>query len=179
MQQGQLYDRDKLLQQLGRTAAGERKESAGGNDTPSTQNTSESQQNPHLQAQLDQKRALDVYREYQNNMKLCDGLKSKILKGIQAGTDVYTLLYWALDAVSRATHDTLFLDQSWSDIRLIHGRALGERGPLKQEMTAAKERLEKIKNAIEREQDSGARSRMQAAIRAHEQLLTRLEGRAG
>lgn len=174
-----LYDRGKLMQQLGRATTGEQIASAGGSDTPGTQNAAESPQNPYLQAQIERKKALDVYREYQDNAKICEGLKSKILIGIKDGTDVYTLLYWALQAVSKTTHDELFLTQAWTDIRLIYGRALGEPGPLKQEMTAAKERLEKIKNAIEREQDSGARSRMQAAIRAHEQLLTRLEGRAG
>lgn len=149
----------------------------------SPQNATE-QQAPILyrqaqQEKSDQERAAEICKEYATNTRKAEAWKSKILKGIGNGTDIYTLLYWALQAVSVTTHDSLFADQAWTDIRLIHGRALGEPGPLAQEVEAARERLEKIRAALEREQDSGARSRMQAAIRAHEQLITRLEGRAG
>lgn len=141
----------------------------------------EGQQAPtlFLQAQREkeaQDKALDVYREYQDNIKLCEGLKTNILKGIMEGTDVYTLLYWALQAVSKTTHDTVFLDQAWRDVNIIYGWVLREPGPLQQEIEGAKERLQKIRERAEIEPEAGARSRMQAAVKAHEALIARLEG---
>lgn len=185
MEPGKLYDRERLLRQLG-SAAGEprtsqesHREAGQGKDTQESQKPAEAKQNPYLQAQIDQKKALEVYQTYQDNIKLCDGLKTKILKGIPQGVDIYTLLYWALQAVSKTTHDELFLSQAWTDIRLIHGRALGEPGPLKMEIETTRDRLERIKAAAERETEPGARARMKAAIKAHEKIMAYLEGRAG
>lgn len=177
MEQRQLYDRERLLQQLG--ASRKPQDSTEGDGQGKDPQEEREPKNPYLQGKEQQKRQADVYLEYQNNIKLCDNLKVKILKGIMDGTDVYTLLYWALDAVSKTTHDSHFLDQAWSDVNIIRGWGLGEPGPLAHEIGAARDRLERITAAYNRETDTRARSRMQAAIRAHEQLITRLEGRAG
>lgn len=148
--------------------------------TENPQNAIEQQQAPTLyrkaqKAQESQKREADLYKEYQDNKRLVDGLKTKILKGIPEGKDLSILLGWALDAVGKLTHDEVFYTQAKRDLGIIYGLALKEPGPLQQEAEAARDRLEKIRAACVLEPDTGARSRMEAAIRAHEDLIARLQ----
>lgn len=148
--------------------------------TESPQNSIDQQQAPTLyrkaqKAQESQKREADLYKEYQDNKRLVDGLKTKILKGIPEGKDLSILLGWALDAVGKLTHDEVFYTQAKKDLGIIYGLALKEPGPLQQEAEAARDRLERIKAACILEPEAGARSRMEAAIRAHEDLIARLQ----
>lgn len=149
--------------------------------TESPQNDLEQQQAPTLYRQAQrtqeaQKREADLYKEYQDNGRLVEGLKTEILKGIPEGKDLSILLGWALDAVGKLTHDEVFYTQAKRDLGIIYGLALKEPGPLQQEAEAARDRLERIRAACILEPDTGARSRMEAAIRAHEDLIARLQG---
>ena len=173
MEQRQLYDRERLLQQLGATRKPQ--DSTEGDGQGKDPQEERKPQNPYLQALEQQKQESDFYKKIAENARKTESLKNDILKGIQQGEDVYQLLYWAVQAVALTTHDNLFYEQAWTSIDAIYGTALAEPGPLQNQIEAARESLEKIRAAIVLEPQEGPRSIMERALAEHEALISRLE----
>lgn len=123
----------------------------------------------------DHKRSLEVYRTYQDNIKASSQLQTAILKGIKAGEDVYSLFLQAAKAISLMTSNTLFYSQIEADIEAIYGRGLQEKPPLQKELQEAQKRLQRLLEALEREQPPDSRERIKRAIEAHRKTIAELE----
>lgn len=176
MEQRQLYDRERLLQQLGATRKPQN--STEGDGQGKDPQEERKPQNPYLQALEQQKQESDFYKKIAENTRKTEALKNDILKGIQQGEDVYQLLYWAVQAIALTTNDRQFLEQTWTSIDAIYGTALAEPGPLQNQIEAARDRLEKIRAACVLEPEAGPRSIMEKAIEEHEKLIARLQGQS-
>ena len=130
-----------------------------------------------LQRKADQNKAekdrnLEVYRTYQENIKRSGQLQADILKGVQAGTDIYSLFLKAVKAISLMTSNTAFYSQIEADIKNIYGIGLQLPAPLTLELMDTQERLDRLREAEQREPNLGSIKR---AISAHQNRITELE----
>lgn len=101
--------------------------------------------------------------------------RTAILKGLQAGKDIYTLFVAACDTISAVTGDTVFSTQAREIIRDVYGKALGEKSPLRAELDAVEQRAERIRRSMEQEDiDARARENMGRALRAHQREAAQL-----
>lgn len=123
----------------------------------------------------DHQRSLEVYRHYQENIKTSGQLQTDILKGVQAGTDIYSLFLKAAKAISLMTSNSLFYSQIEADIEAIYGRGLQHKPPLQKALQEAQERLQRLLDAEQMEQPPDSRERIRAAIKAHRAAIERLE----
>lgn len=135
-----------------------------------------------LQREADQrKREIDetarIYREYQHNIKLSGQLQTEILKGARAGEDIYSLFLKACKAISLMTSNTVFYSQLEGDIKAIYGEGLQNPAPLRKELTEVQERLQKLREALERELEHDSKERIKRAINAHENRIAELEAK--
>jgi len=135
-----------------------------------------------LQREADQrKREIDetarIYREYQHNIKLSGQLQTEILKGARAGEDIYSLFVKACKAISLMTSNTVFYSQLEGDIKAIYGEGLQNPAPLRKELTEVQERLQKLREALERELEHDSKERIKRAINAHENRIAELEAK--
>lgn len=120
----------------------------------------------------DHQRSLEVYRRYQENIKTSGQLQTDILKGVQAGTDIYSLFLKAVKAISLMTSNTAFYSQIEADIKNIYGIGLQLPAPLTLELMDTQERLDRLREAEQREPNIGSIKR---AITAHQNRITELE----
>lgn len=118
---------------------------------------------------------IEVYKRYQNNIKLSKGLLSEILQGTKEGEDICNLFLKAVRYISYMTGDMLFYDQIKNDIKAVYGEALLEKMPLEWELEEVEKRLSMITNALKRPLDPDVRQRIQKAREAHENKKARLE----
>lgn len=118
---------------------------------------------------------LEVYRAYQENIKRSEQLQTDILKGVQAGTDIYSLFLKAVQAISCMTSNGLFYSQLEGDIRAIYGVGLQEAPALQIELQQTQERLTRLREAEERELEADSRERIKRAVKAHENKIAELE----
>lgn len=65
----------------------------------------------YRQEKTEKERALDVYREYQKNIRESEELRAAILKGAKAGEQPVDLLLKAVKCISLMTKDTVFYNQ--------------------------------------------------------------------
>lgn len=124
----------------------------------------------------DHQRSLEVYRHYQENIKTSGQLQTDILKGVQAGTDIYSLFLKAAKAISLMTSNSLFYSQIEADIEAIYGRGLQHKPPLQKALQEAQERLQRLLDAEQREPEGNSKERIKAAIKAHRAEIERLKG---
>lgn len=125
----------------------------------------------------DHQRSLEVYRHYQENIKTSGQLQTDILKGVQAGTDIYSLFLKAAKAISLMTSNSLFYSQIEADTRAIYGEGLQEQAPLKCELAEVQKRLERLREAQAEELEHDSRERIGRAIQAHEAKIAQLQGK--
>ena len=91
-----------------------------GNYTPIGENAPQGQKMPlqsrhynRLEAEREQaRRNLEMYREYQENIKRGNELMIAINKGAASGTDETTLLLWAIECISKMTGNKHFFEQN-------------------------------------------------------------------
>lgn len=132
----------------------------------------------HLEAvreQEERKRTLEIYREYQQNIKTSSQLQTEILKGARAGEDIYSLFLKAVKAISLMTSNNLFYTQLEGDIRAIYGRGLQEAPAIDIELEQVVQRYIKLLEALEREPDGDSKDRIKRAITAHKNRIRELE----
>lgn len=125
----------------------------------------------------DHQRSLEVYRHYQENIKTSGQLQTDILKGVQAGTDIYSLFLKAAKAISLMTSNSLFYSQIEADTRAIYGEGLQEQAPLKCELAEVQKRLERLREAQAEELEHDSRERIGRAIQANEAKIAQLQGK--
>lgn len=136
----------------------------------------------HLEAvreQEERKRTLDIYREYQQNIKTSSQLQTEILKGARAGEDMYSLFLKAVKAISLMTSNSVFYTQIEGDIRAIYGAGLQEAPALEIELEQVVGRYVKLLEALKREPEGDSRERIKQAIKAHEQKIRELDALKG
>lgn len=133
-----------------------------------------------LQRQADAKkqnidRSLAICREYQQNIKTSSQLQTEILKGAKSGENIYSLLLKACKAISLMTSNSVFYSQIEGDIKAIYGQGLLDPLPLQIELQETQERLQRLREALNREIEADAKDRIQRAIKAHEAKIADLE----
>lgn len=156
-----------------------------GNNTPESQNAVEGQLNAPAgmgalqrqadQAKRDKENTLAIYQRYQQATNQSAALRTEILRGVKAGESIYSLFLKAVKAVSLMSNERLFYDQIAGELPTIYGKGLLEPEPLELELTAVKERLERLQQAETRAQTAQELAQIQAAIRAHREQIERLE----
>lgn len=132
----------------------------------------------YLKAQreaADRQRMLDIFREHQENIKRSGQLQTEILKGVKAGESVYSLFLKAVKAISLMTSNSLFYSQIEADTRAIYGEGLQEPAPLLLEIKQAQTRLNKLREAEQRETEPDSLKRIRSAIKAHESKIAELK----
>lgn len=119
--------------------------------------------------QEDRQRNLEMYRDYQNNIRQAGQLQTELTKGARAGEPAYTLLLKAIKAISLMTGNKAFYSQIYKDIKAIYGEGLKEQIPIEWELDEVRERLANMREAIEREStEADSKERIKKAIEAHE-----------
>ena len=124
--------------------------------------------------QEDHRRSLEVYREYQENIKTSSQLQTEILKGLKAGEDVYSLFLKAAKAISLMTSNSVFYSQIEDDTRSIYGRGLNYKPPLQNELQDTQKRLQRLLEAEQREQPPDSKERIHRAVEAHRKTIAEL-----
>ena len=130
-----------------------------------------------LQRKADQNKAeidrnLEVYRTYQENIKRSGQLQTDILKGVQAGEDIYSLFLKAVQAISCMTSNKTVYSQVEADLISIYGIGLQQPAPLKLELMDTQKRLDRLREAEQREPNIDSIKR---AITAHQNRIAELE----
>ena len=120
-------------------------------------------------------RSLAMYQHYQENIKRSSQLQTEILKGLQAGEDIYSLFLKAVTAISLMTDNGVFASQSEADLKSIYGAGLGEPAPLRLELTETETRLQRLREAQQRETEPDSLQRIERAIKAHESRVAHLK----
>lgn len=149
----------------------------GGTSTPPP---SVSNISPRLQALSDENRAklehaANVYSEYQKNIRISDSLRCEINKGLKSGEDIYSLFLKAAKTISLMTGDTAFYDVARKDVLAIYGMALEKPPVLQIELKEVQARLDKLRQAAERENDSDDIARIRTAIQYHERTVEQIK----
>ena len=131
-------------------------------------------------AKEDHQHTLEMYKDYQNNIRQAGQLQIELTKGARAGEPAYTLLLKAIKAISLMTGNKTFYSQIYKDIKAIYGEGLKEQIPIEWELDEVKERLANMRETIERETtEADSKERIKKAIEAHEkrehELLELLE----
>lgn len=125
----------------------------------------------------ERERAKAVYREYQKNIKTSGQLQTALLKGARQGEDIYSLFLKAVKAISLMTSNKAFYSQIEDDIKTIYGAGLLELKPLELELEEVEGRLQRLREAYQRETEpADSLQRIASAIKAHEQRATQLKG---
>lgn len=119
--------------------------------------------------------AARIQAEYQKNILLSDSLRCEINKGLKAGEDIYTLFLMAAKAISLMTGDTSFYDIVKKDLLSIYGVALEKTPALQIELNETQARLDKLRQAAEREQDTDDIARIRTAIQYHEKAIAQIK----
>ena len=123
-----------------------------------------------------QERAAAVYKQHQENIKKTGEIQASILKGLQAGEDLSILFLKAVKGLSLATGNELFYRQAEESIKTIYGYVFRDPGALKLETIETAARLDKLRQAAPGTAGD-ERSRIDAAIRAHEKRIADLQGK--
>lgn len=124
----------------------------------------------------ERERARNIYREYQNHIKVSSQLQTEIVKGVQHGDDIYSLFLKAIHVISLMTSNKAFYSQIQSDIKAIYGAGLLEHKLLEIEITEVQERLERLNDAKQRNTESDdSLKRIDNAIKAHEERINLLK----
>lgn len=169
MEERQLFDREKLLQQL-HSVQNEQPTHEVHNEQPSTVYGAERDALERAAAA-----GLEAAKRAAAATKASEQGRTAILKGLAAGADIYALFAIACDTISKTTGDTVFSAQAGEFIRDVYGRALGEKPPLKAELEAVEGRAARIRQYMEREDiDARERENARRAYQAHQREAEQL-----
>ncbi len=123
------------------------------------------------------KEATRIRAEYQKNILISDSLRCEINKGLKAGEDIYSLFLKALKVISLMTSDTVFYDVAEKDLLAIYGVTFEKPPVLQIELNEIQARLDKLRQAAKRENDSEDISRIKTAIQYHERAAEQIKSK--
>ncbi len=116
----------------------------------------------------DHNKTLEAYREYQSNIKKSEAMRSEILRGMKAGEPTEALLLKACEAIALMTDNPSFYSQAEEELVSVYGEGLLQPMPLKIELEGVTDRLERLEEAIRREElPQDEKKRIEEAIKAH------------
>lgn len=128
----------------------------------------------HREKQEAQKRAIEVYADYQGNIRRAAEGRTALLKGIQEGQSLCTLLLQAVEIIGAMTGDEDYPQRIRAELLAVYGAGFAEPEPHRMELQAVTARLERLTEAARRETDPGELQRINGAIKAHRAALDRL-----
>ena len=133
-----------------------------------------------LQRKIDQRKAEKaegsaIYRRYNENMKAAGTATTDILKGIDAGANIYSLFLMAVKALSCTISDTGYYAAVEKKLLAVYGRGLCEPGALEVEIEQAAQRVAMLTAAEGRAEEEADRQRIRGAIASHRALIAKLE----
>jgi len=91
----------------------------------------------------------EILAEYESNRRKAAQLQAEILKGANAGEDIYNLFLQASEVISLMTDNKPFIKQIKADITAIYGLALEEQTPLKTALEIVQGRIDKLTLALQ------------------------------
>ena len=115
--------------------------------------------------QRELKRAREIIKEYQDNIRASGTLKSELLKGTNRGEEIPRLLLQACKLVSIMTGDELFYTIIERNVREIYGAGMLEQVPLDMELKALERRRNLLAAAYERETETDTREHIKNAYK--------------
>jgi hypothetical protein len=107
---------------------------------------------------------IEIYKKYQDNIRVSETLQSEIAKGVKNGEDVHSLFLKAVKAISLMTGTSLYYEMIEQSVKDIYGFGLLHEAPLSIELEEIRSRLYKLREAEQREPNN---ENIKAAIRAH------------
>jgi len=133
-----------------------------------------------LQRKIDHRQAekaevAAIYKRYNDNMKAAGTAPTDILKGMDAGEDIYKLFLMAAAALSRTISEPGFYAAVEKKLLAVYGRGLCEPGALDVEIEQTARRLAMLTAAEGRADDEDDQRRIKTAIISHEALIKKLE----
>ena len=121
-------------------------------------------------------RAREVYRTYQDNIKLSGELQTAILKGLKSGADITDLFLKACKAISLMTSNGVFYTQTEADLKAIYGIGLKQPGAIQRELAEVRQRLTMLTRPELQQEPEDSRRRINRAIEAHQEREKQLIG---
>ena len=114
-------DLRELAAQLAAEAAEQPQEATGGAGEGKPPVMLQREQERRIEAE---KKALEVYKEYQKNIRNSESAQTTILKGLQAGENPYKLLLSACECIGYLTSNKAFSEMARGNILEIVGKGL-------------------------------------------------------
>lgn len=127
------------------------------------------------EAAAERSRTAAIYKEYQDNIRHAGELRAELIKGAQAGEDIYILFLKAIKAISLMTSDALFYTDIEKSIKYIYGEGFREPQALGELLRDIEGRREKLQRAVEQEEEPEARARLTAALKKMQAQSDRLK----
>ena len=129
---------------------------------------------PESVAEALQERVVGVYKRQQENIHKEKGLRTEITKGIQAGQSTYRLLLKAMECISLMTGDTVFYSQGKDELQKLYG-IFGDQEAKETEKEEVQQRLTRLLEAYDREQNTDDKRRIKTAIDRHRERINELQ----
>ena len=121
-----------------------------------------------------QGRVAAIYKQQQENIHKEKGLRTEITKGIQAGQSTYRLLLKAMECISLMTGDTVFYSQGKDELQKLYG-IFGDQEAKATEREEVQQRLTRLLEAYDREQNTDDKRRIKTAIDRHQERINELQ----
>lgn len=118
----------------------------------------------------DREKARKAYEEYQKNILKSEMLRSEINKDIYNGVDPYNILLKAIECIGLMTSDTLLYTSNIDKLKEIYG-ALGNTKAIEQELQEVTTRLERLKEAQQKETSENIRQAIIRQTQKREELI--------
>ena len=123
--------------------------------------------------QQQRENTLQMYQDYQKNIRISEQHIAEIIKGIQQGASPCGLLLKAIETIGFMVGDPQLYIESKKNLQTIHG-ALGYGDFVSQELQEVETRIAKLESACKNNQDQGSSARINRAIEAHKQKAKNL-----
>lgn len=117
----------------------------------------------------------EAYSVYQRNIRASSQLQTDIIKGLEAGEDIYLLFLKATRAIANMTGNEAYYTQTKQSLISIYGEALKEQTPLKLELKTVRDRLTKLERAESGTAETDSKKRIARAIKVHKKIIETLE----
>lgn len=126
------------------------------------------------QQKIDHERSVAVLKKYQENIRRSGTLQSDILKGLQAGEDIYSLFLKAVEAIALMTNDNIIYSEAEQTLQTVYGVGQGETQPLQAQLDAVEKRLYNLEESLLWYTEPGEQRRIQRAITAHKKRAEKI-----
>lgn len=122
----------------------------------------------------------EMLAEYESNRRKASQLQADILKGANAGEDIYTLFLQAVQVISLMTGNVPYYEQIKADIMAVYGIALQEPQALNVLLDAVQNRINKLDIAINQQGlDTADKARIQTALNKNKEQKEQIKNKMG